>query len=98
MFVCLNFQGEPGFSGPSGTMGVAGDPGQKGRPGPKVHLLISNSGFSYLSGRTTHQVIIGQEYIMDLMHLCLVLPPTLPLIDCQFVKIVAENSVINCHH
>ena len=49
MFVCLNFQGEPGFSGPSGTMGVAGDPGQKGRPGPKVHLLISNSGFSYLS-------------------------------------------------
>ena len=44
------FQGEPGFSGPSGTMGVAGDPGQKGRPGPKVHLLIiSNSGFSYLS-------------------------------------------------
>lgn len=42
-------QGEPGFSGPLGTMGVAGDPGEKGRPGPQVHLLIRNSGFSYLS-------------------------------------------------
>ena len=49
MFVRLNFQGEPGFSGPSGTMGVAGDPGQRGQQGPKVHSLISNSGFSYLS-------------------------------------------------
>lgn len=98
MFVCLNFQGEPGFSGPSGTMGVAGDPGQKGRQGPKVHLLIIAIQVFHTCPRTTHQVIIGQGYIMDLMHLCLVLPPTLPPIDGQFVKIVAENSVINCYH